>query len=148
MNTKTLDQHIEMMPGVPGGMPRIAGRPITVQKIAILHEWMGMRAIEIASENDLALADVHAALAYYFDHQVEIDQAIGEAGAINSLKTQPRFKDPFIRGVGSVLEFFPPPERFNEWRLGQDLAIDQWPRAVRSVLADMQENPAHGEDPS
>src|SRR6266542_3819197 len=79
MTAKTLDQHIEVTPGVAGGKPRIAGHRITVQNIAIWHERLGKSADEIAAEYDLTLADVHAALAYYFDHQAEIDQSI-EAG--------------------------------------------------------------------
>lgn len=76
MTVKTLDQHIEMTPGIVGGKPRIAGRRITVANIAIWHERMGMSVDEIAAEYDLSLADIYAALAYYFDHQAEIDQAI------------------------------------------------------------------------
>lgn len=78
MTIKTLDQHIEMTPGIVGGKPRIAGRRITVANIAIWHEQMGMSVDEIAAEYDLSLADVYAALAYYFDHQDEIDRAIRE----------------------------------------------------------------------
>jgi len=33
---------------------------------------------EIASEFDLSLAEIHAALAYYFDHRAEIDSALRE----------------------------------------------------------------------
>jgi uncharacterized protein (DUF433 family) len=76
---QTLDQHIEMTPGVAGGKPRIRGHRITVQNIVIWHERMGKCIDEIAAEYDLSLADVHAALAYYFDHQAEIDQSITEA---------------------------------------------------------------------
>ena len=76
MTTKTLDQHIEMTPGVAGGRPRIAGHRITVQDVAVWHEWMGRSADEIAADHGLGLADVHAALAYYYDHQAEIDEAI------------------------------------------------------------------------
>lgn len=76
MTIKTLDQHIELTPGIVGGKPRIAGRRITVENIAIWHERMGMSVDEIAAEYDLSLADIYAALAYYFDHQNEIDQAI------------------------------------------------------------------------
>ena len=76
MGTKTLDQHIEITPGVAGGKPRIAGRRITVQNIVIWHEWMNMSAEEIADEYDLPLANVYAALAYYYDHRSEIDQQI------------------------------------------------------------------------
>ena len=79
MTTRTLDQHIECTEGIAGGKPRIAGHRITVQNIAIWHDRLGMSADEIASEYELSLADVHAALAYYFDHRVEIDQSI-EAG--------------------------------------------------------------------
>jgi uncharacterized protein (DUF433 family) len=76
-----LDAHIEITPGTCGGKPRIAGRRIRVQDIAIWHEWMGMSVDEIASGYQLTLADVHAALAYYFDHREEVDQAIRDTDA-------------------------------------------------------------------
>ena len=47
-----------------------------VQNIAIWHERMGLSADEIASDYDLSLAEVHAALAYYFDHRDEIEKSI------------------------------------------------------------------------
>lgn len=75
---QTLDQHIETTPEIAGGKPRIAGHRITVQNIVILHDRMGQSADEIASEYDLTLADVYAALAYYFDHRIEIDKSIEE----------------------------------------------------------------------
>jgi uncharacterized protein (DUF433 family) len=81
MVVKTLDRHIESTPGVMGGKPRIAGRRITVQNIVIWHEWMGRSADEIVSEYDLTLAEVYAALAYYYDHRAEIDQAIKDSEA-------------------------------------------------------------------
>jgi uncharacterized protein (DUF433 family) len=74
-----IDRHIEITPGVVGGKPRIAGRRITVQNIAIWHKRMGRSADEIASEYDLTLADVYAALAYYYDHRAEIEKAIKES---------------------------------------------------------------------
>jgi uncharacterized protein (DUF433 family) len=81
MATKTLDQHIEVTPGIAGGKPRIAGHRITIQNIVLWHERMGKSVDEIASEYDLTLADVYAALAYYFDHRTEIDRGIEESGA-------------------------------------------------------------------
>ena len=42
------------------------------------HERLGKGADEIAAEYDLTLADVYAALAYYFDHREEIDAAMTE----------------------------------------------------------------------
>jgi uncharacterized protein (DUF433 family) len=78
MTTKTLDEHIEITPGIAGGKPRIAGRRITVQDIVIWHDRLGMSVDEIASEYDLTPADIHAALAYYFDHAAEIDRSLRE----------------------------------------------------------------------
>ena len=79
MAMKTLDQHIEITPGISGGKPRIAGYRITVENIVIWHERMGKSADEIVTEYDLTLADVYAALAYYFDHRVEIDRSLEES---------------------------------------------------------------------
>jgi uncharacterized protein (DUF433 family) len=71
MAARTFDGHIESTPGVVEGKPRIAGRQITVQNIAIWHERIGKSADEIATEYDLTLA-------YYFDHRAEIDESIRE----------------------------------------------------------------------
>jgi len=81
MVARTLDEHIEVTPGVAGGKPRIAGRRITVRDVVIWHERMGRSADEISAEHDLSLADVYAALAYYFDHRAEIDESIREGEA-------------------------------------------------------------------
>jgi uncharacterized protein (DUF433 family) len=81
MNMKTIDQHIEITPGVAGGKPRIAGRRIKVQDIAVWHERLGWSVDDIASEYDLTLAEVYAALAYYFDHRSEIDRDLAEGDA-------------------------------------------------------------------
>lgn len=72
------ESHIAMTPDVCGGKPRIAGRRITVQSIVIWHERMGMGVEEIAAEYDIDIADVYAALTYYFDHRTEIDRSINE----------------------------------------------------------------------
>lgn len=68
--------HIEVSPGVAGGKPHIAGHRITVHNVVIWHERLGLSADEIASNYGLSLADVYAALAYYYDHRVEIDSSI------------------------------------------------------------------------
>lgn len=78
MATKSLDQRIVRTPDICGGKPRIAGHRITVQNIAVWHDRLGWSADEIASEYDLELADIYAALAYYFAHREEIDQSIRE----------------------------------------------------------------------
>lgn len=78
MASRTLDEHIELTPDTVGGKPRIRGRRLTVQDIAIWHERLGKSVDEIATDYDLTLADVHAALAYYFDHREEIDARMAE----------------------------------------------------------------------
>jgi uncharacterized protein (DUF433 family) len=78
MSSNTLDDHIDLTPDTAGGKPRIRGRRITVQHIAICHERLGMGADEISAEYGVTLADVHAALAYYFDHREEIDTRMAE----------------------------------------------------------------------
>lgn len=75
---KTLDERITSRPGVLGGKPCISGRRIAVEHVAIWHQRLGYSADEIASDYDLELADVYAALAYYFAHREEIDRSIRE----------------------------------------------------------------------
>jgi len=55
--------------GICGGKARIAGHRVRVLDIVTWTEHQGMSADEIISHvTTLTLADVHAALAYYFDH--------------------------------------------------------------------------------
>ena len=95
MTLESLDHHIERTPGVAGGKPRIAGHRITIQDIAVWHQHMGKSVEEICSEYGLGLSDVHAALAYYFDHRDEIDRSISESDA---------FVTALRRSTPSVLE--------------------------------------------
>lgn len=88
MVTQTLDRYIDVTPNVVSGKPRIAGRRITVQNIVIWHEQMGYSADEIASEHDLTLSEIYAALAYYYDHRAEIDQSIRESDQFIELLRQ------------------------------------------------------------
>ena len=77
-----IKEHIEITPGVCGGKPRIAGHRIRVQDIVIWHERMGLCPDEIVSQYPtITLADVYAALAYYFDNMDEIRQQIKEGEA-------------------------------------------------------------------
>lgn len=78
MTAPTIDRYIEITPGLRSSKPHIAGHRITVSDIAIWHERLGNSADEIASEYNLTLAEVYAALAYYFDHREEIDRSIRE----------------------------------------------------------------------
>jgi uncharacterized protein (DUF433 family) len=59
--------------GVLGGKPRIAGHRISVQHIATDYEQLSLSPEEIqAAYPSLTLAQIHAALAYYYDHHDEI----------------------------------------------------------------------------
>lgn len=78
MTARTLDQYIEVTPGVVGGRARVAGRRIKVADLALWHERLGMGADEIATEYDLSLVEVYAGLAYYFAHRAEIDRQLEE----------------------------------------------------------------------
>ena len=82
MTLPVLDKHIEVTPDVAGGKPRIKGHRITVQNIVVWHERMGKSVDEISAEYGLTLAEIHAALSYYFDHQDEINASIRESGAL------------------------------------------------------------------
>lgn len=82
MSVEIFDKHIEITDGIAGGKPRISGHRITVQDIVIWHEMLGRSADEIASEYDLTLADVFAALAYYHDNRAEIDKSMQERDAL------------------------------------------------------------------
>jgi uncharacterized protein (DUF433 family) len=54
--------------GVMGGQPRIEGHRISVlQLVEWIHE-EGMDPETVATEFDLKLADIHRALAYYYDN--------------------------------------------------------------------------------
>jgi uncharacterized protein (DUF433 family) len=75
--TDTIRQHIELVAGPNGLKPRIAGQRVRVQDVAIWHEKQGMSPDEIVDcYPELSLADVHAALAYYWDHRAEIEATI------------------------------------------------------------------------
>ena len=60
-----------------GGRPYVEGKGIAVHHIAVCSKF-GMSASGIATEYDLTLGDVHAALAYYYDHQREFDDWLRE----------------------------------------------------------------------
>jgi uncharacterized protein (DUF433 family) len=71
------DGRIVVIPGVCGGKPHIAGHRIKVAHIAVWFNRMGLSADEIVSQHrELTLADVYAALAYYWDHREQIEADI------------------------------------------------------------------------
>jgi len=70
-------EHIVKNEGICGGQPRIAGTRIKVQHIVLEYERLGWTPDQICGAHPgLTLADVHAAITYYYDHRDEIDNAI------------------------------------------------------------------------
>jgi len=72
---QTIHDHIATDPAICGGKPHVTGTRIRVIDIYAWHERQGMSPDEIVSAfPSLTLADVHAALAYYWDHRDHVDQ--------------------------------------------------------------------------
>lgn len=69
--------HIERRPGVCGGIPVIRGTRFPVRSVAVYVLRLGMTPEEMVREwEHLTLAQIHGALAYYYDHKAEIDRSI------------------------------------------------------------------------
>ena len=61
------------------GKARIAGSRIRVMDIAAMIVLNGASVAWVVENYDLTPAQIHAALAYYYDHQPEIDTQLQEA---------------------------------------------------------------------
>ena len=76
---KTSYPYITSHHEIAGGSPVIEGTRITVRCIAGYYQ-MGMSVDDIlTSLSHLTSSQVHSALAYYFDHQEEIDRDLEES---------------------------------------------------------------------
>ncbi|NJM49225.1 MAG: DUF433 domain-containing protein [Alkalinema sp. RU_4_3] len=78
----TLNAYVELTPGVCGGKPRLAGRRIKVADVVVMHLRMSEPLAMVAQEYELSLAEVYGAMAYYYDHQAEIDRQMTESDAL------------------------------------------------------------------
>ena len=65
-------------PDIRNGRPIIAGTTLMVQDVAAHHIYRKYTPEELAQQLQISLAQVHAALAYYYAHQDEIDAQIKE----------------------------------------------------------------------
>ena len=75
MPESTPERHIESRPDVCGGKPCVAETRIHVWDIYVWHELQGMAPGQIVHDfPQLTLADVFAALAFFWDHQESIRQ--------------------------------------------------------------------------
>ena len=74
----TLSEHLEQRAEVRGGKPCLRGTRLAIADIALLHFQLGQSLEQIAGHYDVSLASLHAAMAYYYDHQDEINAAAAE----------------------------------------------------------------------
>lgn len=93
-------------PGTCGGRPRIAGHRITVHNIAIDFN-AGMKPEDIIAERlQLTLAQIYAALAYYYANKEVIDSEIAtEIEEYDRLEAEYRAKMRWARFVFTALPF-------------------------------------------
>lgn len=67
---------ISVNPDIRGGQPCIAGTGLRVIDVAIAQVFHQRTPGEIASDYDISLAAVHAALSYYYQHKEQLDEEI------------------------------------------------------------------------
>jgi uncharacterized protein (DUF433 family) len=100
----TIHEHIEIVPGTGGPKAVIKGHRIRVQDVAIWCERLGMSVDEVVDQYpQLTMADVHAALAYYWDHRDEIESRIADDHAFaDELRRQaPRLLEKRLGQLGA-----------------------------------------------
>lgn len=71
-------EKLEKATGEPYGAAHIRGTDITVYQIVLQHHVDQMTPDEIASVFELDVADIYAALAYYYDNKAVIDRELAE----------------------------------------------------------------------
>lgn len=79
------------------GNPVIEGTGMKVEYVAVAHLQHGWSPQEIHWQfPDLSLAEIHAALSYYYDHKTEIDRQEQESLAWLDEQRQKQAYDPFF----------------------------------------------------
>jgi uncharacterized protein (DUF433 family) len=69
---------IAVDPTVRSGRPYVVGTTVTVADVVMAKLYHGQDADGIADWYSLTLAQVYAALAYYYDHKAALDEQIRE----------------------------------------------------------------------
>jgi len=88
--TATIYPYISFDPSIAGGSPIISGTRVSVRSIAGYYQ-LGMSIDEILSSlSHLRPSQVHSALAYYFDHQEEVEKDLAESSDLEYWKSQAR----------------------------------------------------------
>jgi len=89
---------IAINPKVRKGRPYIIGTTVTVADVAIAKIYHSQDADGIADWYGISLAQVYAALAYYYDHKSEMDEQIHEL-----IRRAETLKEKRVGGKGSLL---------------------------------------------
>jgi uncharacterized protein (DUF433 family) len=98
-------EHIVRTPGVLGGRARVAGRRIPVWQIAYACTRGQSTVSELAESHELTEAQIHAALAYYYDHREEIEAEIaGNERLYEEGKRRALAGDPHVGATVTVAE--------------------------------------------
>jgi uncharacterized protein (DUF433 family) len=63
-------------PEIRGGQPLIAGTTLRVSDLAAYHTLAGLTPDQLSAQFDLDLAQIYAALSYYYRHKVAVDAEI------------------------------------------------------------------------
>src|SRR6185369_7086421 len=82
--------YIVKTPDIVGGKPRIEGTRLSVPFIVDLHNRQRESVDEIARVYELSPAQIHAALAYYYDHRDEIDAILAEEDRFEAEQVDPK----------------------------------------------------------
>ncbi len=85
-------EHIEI---TENGDPRLVGSRIKVKHLVAVKHAHGYTAEQMQAEAypHLSLAQIHAALAYYYDHQGEIDESIKREEVVHDHEWQRQQSD-------------------------------------------------------
>lgn len=71
--------YVDVLPDVCGGRPHIHGTRVKVSAVVARHVYQGESADDIVEAlPQLTLAQVHAALAYYYDNHDELEAELRE----------------------------------------------------------------------
>lgn len=77
-----LDGIISISPETRGGRPCVTSTRIAVDDVVLMHRRLGMSLEEIGAKYDLSMAQLHAAMSYYFNHRDETDKRMAEDEAL------------------------------------------------------------------
>ena len=81
-DTDTTRRHIKIVAGAGGPKAMIASHRVRVEDVVVWHEKLGMSPDEIVDAIPTStLADIHAALAYYWDNREDLDRQMEKNSA-------------------------------------------------------------------